>query len=90
VAEPVSDAALTFPCDLAIKVLGRNTEEFRDAALAIVRAHSAGVSEQAVVERVSREGAYLSLTITARMDSRAQADAVYRELSANDQILIVL
>jgi putative lipoic acid-binding regulatory protein len=84
------DAALTFPCDLAIKVLGRNAQGFRDAALTIVRTHCADVTEQAIVERVSREGAYLSLTITARIDSRAQADAVYRELSAHDQILMVL
>jgi len=84
------DSTLTFPCDLAIKIMGRNARGFRDAALSIVRAHCADVSEQAVVERVSREGAYLSLTITARMDSRDQADAVYRALSASDEILIVL
>ena len=30
---------LTFPCDLPIKVLGRNEPEFRAAALAVVRAH---------------------------------------------------
>jgi putative lipoic acid-binding regulatory protein len=39
---------------------------------------------------VSREGTYLSLTITARIDSRAQADAVYSALSAQDEILVVL
>jgi putative lipoic acid-binding regulatory protein len=84
------DSALTFPCDLAIKVFGRNEREFRDAAVAIVRTHCANVGESAIVERVSREGAYVSLTITAHMDSRAQADAVYRALSSHDQILMVL
>ncbi|HEY7672707.1 MAG TPA: DUF493 domain-containing protein [Gammaproteobacteria bacterium] len=84
------DSGLTFPCDLAIKVFGRNAQELRDAALAIVRAHCPEVRAEAVVERVSREGTYLSLTITTRMDSRAQADAVYRALSAHDEILMVL
>jgi putative lipoic acid-binding regulatory protein len=84
------DDALTFPCDLAIKVFGRNAKELREAALAIVRTHCPDVVEKAVVERVSREGTYLSLTITARMDSRAQADAVYRALSAHDEIIMVL
>jgi putative lipoic acid-binding regulatory protein len=84
------DSALTFPCDLAIKVFGRNARELRDTALAIVRTHCPDVGEDAVVERVSREGAYLSLTITARVDSRAQADALYSALSAHDEILMVL
>ena len=84
------DSALTFPCDLPIKIFGRNARAFRDTALAIVRTHCPDVSEEAVVERVSREGAYVSLTITVRVDSRAQADAVYRALSAHDEILMVL
>jgi putative lipoic acid-binding regulatory protein len=84
------DSALTFPCDLAIKIFGRNARELRETALAIVRTHCPEVGEDAIVERVSRAGTYLSLTITARMDSRAQADAVYGALSANNEILMVL
>jgi putative lipoic acid-binding regulatory protein len=84
------DSALTFPCDLAIKVFGRNARELRNAALAIVRTHSPDVGEDAVVERVSRQGTYLSLTITVRVESRAQADAIYSALSAHDDILMVL
>ena len=84
------DSALTFPCNLPIKVFGRNAREFRDTVISIVRTHAADVGEEAVVERISREGAYVSLTITARLESRAQADAVYRALSAHDEILMVL
>jgi putative lipoic acid-binding regulatory protein len=84
------DSALTFPCDLAIKVFGRNARELRETAVAIVRTHCPDVREDAIVERVSREGTYLSLTITARIDSRAQADAIYSALSAHGEILMVL
>ena len=84
------DSALTFPCDLAIKVFGRNARALRETALAIVRTHCRDIGEDAVVERVSRQGTYLSLTITARVDSRAQADAVYGALSAHSEILMVL
>jgi len=79
---------LTFPCDLPIKVLGRNGAAFRDAALAIVRAHYG--DEYAVAEQLSRQGAYLSLTITVRAESRAEVDAVYHDLVAESQILMVL
>ena len=81
---------MTFPSDLAIKIFGRNTPRLRGSALAIVRAHCPDVREEDVVERLSREGTYLSLTITARIDSRAQADAVYSALSAHDEIIMVL
>ena len=59
---------LVFPCELPIKVLGRNEAAFRDAALAIVRAHYG--EEHRVAEQQSREGAYLSLTITVRAHDR--------------------
>ena len=82
------ESLLTFPCDLPIKVFGRNDQEFRDAALAIVRAHYG--AQHSVAEQASKKGNYLSLTITVRAESRAQADAIYRDLVASDQILMVL
>jgi putative lipoic acid-binding regulatory protein len=69
---------LEFPCELPIKVLGKNEAAFGDAALAIVRAHYG--EEHRVAEQLSREGAYLSLTITVRAESREQIDAVYNDL----------
>jgi hypothetical protein len=79
---------LTFPCELPIKVLGRNEAAFREAAIAIVRAHYG--EEHRVAEQLSREGSYLSLTIRVLAASREQIDAVYRDLVAAPQILMVL
>jgi putative lipoic acid-binding regulatory protein len=73
---------------LPIKVLGRNHSAFREAALAIVRAHYG--AEHTVAEQSSRQGAYLSLTITVRAQSREQIDAVYRDLVGEPHILLVL
>jgi putative lipoic acid-binding regulatory protein len=81
-------SALTFPCELPIKVLGRNEAAFRAAAIAIVRAHYGDAHR--VAEQLSREGSYLSLTITVRAASREQVDAVYTDLVAAPQILLVL
>jgi putative lipoic acid-binding regulatory protein len=78
---------LAFPCELPIKVFGRNEQGFRDAALAIVRAH---YDEWRLAEQQSRQGSYLSLTITVRAESRAQIDAMYRDLVASDEILMVI
>jgi putative lipoic acid-binding regulatory protein len=81
---------LTFPCDLPIKVLGLNAATFRAAAVSIVRSHYTALEERDVAEQLSREGKYLSLTITVRAENRAQIDAVYRELTASDEVLMVL
>lgn len=81
------DTLLTFPCDLPIKVFGRNEPRFRATALAIVREHYA---EFGLAEQESRGGRYLSLTITVRADSKSQVDAVYRALTGSEAILLVL
>jgi putative lipoic acid-binding regulatory protein len=82
-----SGSLLEFPCVLPVKVFGRNEQQFRDAALAIVRTHYA---ECSIAEQESRQGSYLSLTITVRAESRAQIDAMYQDLVASDAILMVL
>jgi len=79
---------LTFPCDMPIKVFGRNEPAFRDAVLAVVRAHYG--DEYRVAEQLSKQNSYLSLTISVRAESREQIDAVFRELVASEQILMVL
>jgi len=78
---------LKFPCDLPIKVFGRNEPGFRAAALAIVREH---YEQFALSEHESRGGTYLSLTITVRAESKPQVDAVYRALTASESIIMVL
>jgi uncharacterized protein len=85
-----NESLLKFPCDLPIKVMGRNEPGFREAALKIVRAHYAQLEEDRIGEQTSREGAYLSLTITLPAQSREEVDAVFRELTASDDVLIVL
>lgn len=84
------DSLLEFPCELPIKVLGRNLPGFRARVLAIVRDHYRDLEEHRVTEQKSRRGAYLSLTITVPAASREEVDAVYRALTANAEILVVL
>jgi hypothetical protein len=85
-----ADADDDFPRHVPIKVLGRNVPEFRAVVLAIVHAHWPDEADFVIAERSSSGGAYLSFTITARVADRAAADAVYRDLSGHEQILMVL
>lgn len=79
---------LTFPCDVPIKAFGYNAAGFRAAAAAVTHAHFGDAFT--IREHVSRNGKYLSLTITVKAQSRVQLDAVYHALVACDDILMVL
>jgi putative lipoic acid-binding regulatory protein len=69
-------------------VIGRNDPGFRSAVVAIVEAHFG--SAYSVAEQSSKQGSYVSLTVTVRAESRAQADAVYAALVAHDLVLMAL
>jgi uncharacterized protein len=84
------ESLLEFPCDFPLKVVGRAREDFDALVTAIVRRHIAGLASDAVTARTSREGRYVSLTVTVRAESRAQLDALYTELSGHADILLVL
>ena len=84
------DSLLSFPCDIPVKVLGRNLDAFRVAASEIVRSHYGVLSDDRIAEQLSRNSSFLSLTFTVRATSRAQIDALYQALTANDDVLIVL
>ena len=84
------ESLLEFPCDFPLKVMGRDTESFRDATLAIVERHAGKLDADRIRSRPSRGGAFRSVTFTISARSQEQLDGLYRELSAHDEVLIVL
>ncbi len=85
------DSLLEFPCDFPIKVMGRDEDDdFRSEALAIVEAEIGPLPEDAVTTQPSRNGRFLSVTVTVRAQSREQLDSLYRRLSSSDRVLVVL
>jgi len=86
----VTDEILQFPCDFPIKVFGKNDEHFPNAAYEIVKAHVRTLQRSHISRQASRQGRFVSLTINIRAESRAQVDAVYRDLSSSSSVLMVL
>lgn len=89
-AESAQTPLLQFPCDFPIKVMGKRVDGYAQAVVQIVQAHVPGFDAAGVEMRASSKGAYLSLTCTVRATSRAQLDALYRELSAHPLVKVVL
>ncbi len=81
---------LTFPCDFPIKVMGRSGERFETAVTTILQRHTSTEERLSLERRSSKGGKYTSITILLRASSREQLDAIYRELSACEEILMAL
>ncbi len=87
---PREETLFEFPCDFPIKIMGRATDEFRSLALGIVTRHFGTLAPERIEERASSNGRFLSFTCTVRAESKAQLDAVYRELTSCSQVLVAL
>lgn len=83
-------ASLVFPCQFTIKVMGRGTTEFENSVQQILRTHIPNLDNSAISRRDSRQGNYASLSIIIEAQSREQLDALYRELSACEHVVMAL
>ena len=81
---------MSFPCDFPIKIMGRDEADFREETLALVESHVGQLPPEAVSTQSSRNGRFLSVTVTVRAESREQLDALYRTLTSHERILVVL
>jgi putative lipoic acid-binding regulatory protein len=86
----MTDTLLKFPCDFPLKVMGRRSDDFRSIVLGIVQKHAGPVAPDRIEERPSKDGNYLSLTCTFSAQSREQLDALYRELTSHEKVMVVL
>jgi putative lipoic acid-binding regulatory protein len=86
----MTDTLFQFPCDFPLKVMGRRNDDFRSIAVGIVQKHVGDVAPDKIEERPSKDGSYLGLTFNFTASSREQLDALYRELTACEKVLIVL
>jgi putative lipoic acid-binding regulatory protein len=83
-------AELAFPTAFPIKILGRREQGFARGVLEVVRGHVPDFEPSTVEMRTSREGTYLSLTVTVNATSREQLDALYRDLCDHPGVVMVL
>src|SRR5437667_3584123 len=90
VEKPMAETLLEFPCAFPLKIMGRTQDGFAQAVLEVVLRHAPDFDSASMEMRASRQGNYLSLTCVVNATSREQLDALYRELSAHPQVVMVL
>ncbi len=87
---PKEQKLLDFPCDFPIKMMGREQPEFRDAAVALVERHTGKIRSDAIRTALSRNGNFLSITITIKARNQQQLDDIYSDLSEHEEVLVAL
>ena len=73
-----------------MKIMGRREGGFAQGVMEIVLRHAPDFQPASMEMRPSKKGKYLSLTVIVNATSREQLDALYRELSGNPQVVMVL
>jgi len=83
-------AALEFPVEFPLKAIGTGAGDFEAVVLEIVQRHVPDLPAEAASTRLSGGGKYLAVTVTFTASSRAQLDALYRELSSHPRVVMLL
>lgn len=84
------ETLLEFPCQFAIKAMGKTDVELDLLVIGIVRRHAPDFGENAVKTRPSKDGNYLAVTVTIEATSKQQLDAIYQDLSNHPHVLMAL
>jgi uncharacterized protein len=86
----MSDSLLEFPCTFPLKVMGRKDPGFQELVVSLVEPHVGSLDAVSIRIRESRDGNFIAVTLTVRVESQAQLDDIYSALSGHDQVLMVL
>ena len=81
---------LEFPCEFPIKMMGRESPEFYATVRSLVEKHTGPLEETAIRSTLSRNGRFVSITITVNAQSREQLDAIYVDVSGHEDVLMAL
>ena len=84
------ETILEFPCAFPIKLMGRDTPIFRNTVRSLVEKHTGTLSDDAIQSSLSRNGHFVSVTITVDAQSRQQLDDIYRDATENTEVLMAL
>ena len=85
-----------FPTDFPVKIMGERRvspnggDDFAQAMVELVQRHAPDFRAETAEMRVSSSGNYLSVTCVVRATSKAQLDALYREITAHPWVKMAL
>ena len=86
----LSESLIEYPCEFPIKVMGKNSPDFKPAVIHICQQFDPNFDLTKMEERSSKENKYIGLTVIIHTTSREHLDEVYRTLSTHPLVSVVL
>jgi len=84
------DSLLQFPCDFSLKIISSSDVNLEFIVIPILTKNHVDIERAHVSSKQSSAGKYTSLTATIVAISQQQLDQIYRDLSSEPQIMMVL
>ena len=85
------ETLLEFPCEFPLKIMGNNHPDFTDMMCILVSKHIChDIKQEAIEQRQSSSGKYLSLTLTITAENKQQLDNIYQELYEHIDVKMTL
>ena len=81
---------IQFPCDYTIRVMGDAGHDFRETVVEVMERHAGPVDETTVSVRDSRNGRYMSVTVTIVATGESQLKTIFEDLKATGRVHMVL
>ena len=85
-----NETLLEFPCEFSVKAMGLNEPGFQELVVQIVRNHCPELGEGCSNIRPSKNGKWVSVTVTLQATSKQQLDSIYMELTAHEKVTMSL
>jgi putative lipoic acid-binding regulatory protein len=85
-----NETLLEFPCEFSVKAMGLNEPDFHQIVVQIVRKHCPDLGEGCSKTRPSKNGKWLSVTVTFEATSKLQLDSIYMDLTAHERVTMSL
>jgi len=84
------ESVIEFPCEFPVKMMGRNSPEFRATARALIEKYTGAIDDSAIQESLSRTERFVSVTVTITATSQQQLDDIYHDVSDHEDVLMAL
>lgn len=85
-----TETLIKFPCQFAIKAIGKSCPDFVATVLAIIRQYSRDITEDSFTTRLSKGSKYTAITITITATDQKQLDNIYQDLHDCPAVVMTL
>ena len=70
--------------------MGKQQDSFKQAVLSHIQQAYPTITANDLSERASKDGNYLSITVTVHAESKEELDTLYRQLTQDPEVLMAL